>query len=925
MRFPLAASVLCGCAFILSMALVSAEEVHTIWQEGEKATQSNVKPHPWWYDKVKTGELSGGGWISNFSKEQEGTAEYRIEVPANGTYHFWVRANPTGTKLSYRLGTGAWTPIDTTRAVDVINIAEDGKPDLRFIGWMNAGDLKLERGTATVAFKMNSENANHGGLDVFVLTTGSFTPAGKTKPGESGSAAAPVAASAPATGAGETPESGSWAFHYPADKFEPSALLDLRVLNEKTAGDSGFVRLSPDGNAFALGNGQPVRFWAVGSDLFNKHTPADMERHARFLAKLGVNMVRMHCDFTPKGKNSKVTDLDEQELDGVFHLVAALKKQGIYSTISPYWAHSKAAASWGIEGYADKEPWGVLFFNETLQSGYKAWVREVYTRKNPYTGLALGQDPAVAVIQVHNEDSLLFWTFEGIAPEQKQALAKKYAAWLGKKYGTLDKAKAAWGGAAAKDDDFAKGVAGFLITWDLTQPQTGGRAQRAADQLEFISRTQYDFYAMIGDYYRKTLGCKQLINASNWRAADMLREGDVERWTHTANDVIAVNKYYNGGEHIGPANGWRIDPGDLFEGQSALKNPTALPITLKQVVGHPMMITESTWVAPLGYQSEGPWLMAAYQSLTGVDTFFWFSATAVDYVENPYLTFLNMAGGQHPLQKWSCSIPTLMGAFPANALAYRLGYIQPGTPVVQEERSLENLWQRAAPAIVEGQSFDPNRDKIAFAEGSPVKTAVDPLAFLVGPVEVKYGGDPAKTKLADLAPFIDKAKKIVKSDTGEIALNYDIGFCTLNAPKAQGVTGFLKQAGGNFPLADVTIQSGNEYAAISVVAMDNQPLKQSRRILVQVGTTARPSGWQVREATRDQKGKQVHGQEIVNTGKLPIQIANTDVTLTIANPSLVKATLLDTAGYAAGPVTLTRAATGVTLKLPANAMYVVIE
>src|SRR6202012_4131990 len=130
-----------------------------------------------------------------------------------------------------------------------------------------------------------------------------------------------------------------------------------------------------------------------------------------------------------------------------------------------------------------------------------------------------------------------------------------------------------------------------------------------------------------------------------------------------------------------------------------------------------------------------------------------------------------------------------------------------------------------------------------------------------------------------------------------------------NAPKAQGVTGFLKQAGGNFPLGEVTIQSGNDYASISVVSMDNQPLKQARRVLVQVGTTARPSGWQVREATHDQKGHAITGQEIVNTGKLPVLIANTDVTLTIQNPALSKATTLDPAGYPAAPVAVNKTAT----------------
>jgi hypothetical protein len=40
---------------------------------------------------------------------------------------------------------------------------------------------------------------------------------------------------------------------------------------------------------------------------------------------------------------------------------------------------------------------------------------------------------------------------------------------------------------------------------------------------------------------------------------------------------------------------------------------------------------------------------------------------------------------------------------------------------------------------------------------------------------------------------------------------------------------------------------------------------------------------------------------------------------------LSKATLLDPAGYAASPVAVNKAAGGLTLKLPSNAMYVVIE
>ena len=41
----------------------------------------------------------------------------------------------------------------------------------------------------------------------------------------------------------------------------------------------------------------------------------------------------------------------------------------------------------------------------------------------------------------------------------------------------------------------------------------------------------------------------------------------------------------------------------------------------------------------------------------------------------------------------------------------------------------------------------------------------------------------------------------------------------------------------------MTIQSSNDYATVMLVALDNQPLNESKRVLVQVGTTARPTGW----------------------------------------------------------------------------------
>ena len=715
---------------------------------------------------------------------------------------------------------------------------------------------------------------------------------------------------------------GTWAFSYP-DNTKPGAVLDLRSLNEKTAGETGFVHLSADGQSFVLGDGRPVRFWACGSDVY-RNSPEEMARHARFLARIGVNMVRLHTQIAPD-VDGPITNVNAKEIDGIWRMVAALKKEGIYTTISPYWANGKKVTGWGIEGYTGQtDLWGLLFFNEKLQAGYKAWVKALYARPNPYTGMTLASDPAVAIIQVQNEDGMFFWTMQGMKPEQQAVLGRKFAAWLTKKYGSLDVAKAAWAGAGEGGDDWANGKVVILPTWNLTQEEIGPKAKRVADQVHFFADTQRGFYADITAYYKNTLGCKQLVNASNWFTADPVKLNDVERYTYTATDVIAVNKYYNGGVHLGDNNGWRIDPGHHFSNQSALMNPRDLPTNLKQVAGHPTIITESSWVAPLGYQSEGPFLMAAYQSLTGVNTFYWFSADAPEYRTDLGFSFLTIAGS-HPLVKWSADVPEIMGEFPACALMYRRGYLKQGAPVVQEERALTDLWERKTPLIAEDKSFDPNRAGTGAGQ-SVLARGVDPLAFLVGPVRVTYGGDPALTKVTDLAPYINAASKTVRSETGEIRLNYGKGLCIVNAPKAQGITGFLSKA-GPVTLSDVTITSGNPYATVAVVSLDDLPLRRSHKVLVQVGTAARPTGWQATETdfpSEDGKAT-LHGFEVIKTGAAPWQIVNADISLTVTNPSLTKATLLDAAGYAVRVVPITRTGGKMTVKLPAETMYLVLE
>jgi hypothetical protein len=190
---------------------------------------------------------------------------------------------------------------------------------------------------------------------------------------------------------------------------------------------------------------------------------------------------------------------------------------------------------------------------------------------------------------------------------------------------------------------------------------------------------------------------------------------------------------------------------------------------------------------------------------------------------------------------------------------------------------------------------------------------------------VKYGGDPKKSTITNLKPFINEAAKTVRSNTGELRLDYGKGLSTVNTPRAQGASGFLKKF-SSIKLTDVTLRSTNEYSTLSVVSMDGKPIKQSGKLLVQVGTIVRPTGWQDKEATfTDDAKKTVQGRQIVAVGSAPWQIANVDATVAVNNASLKTATLLDANGMKVRTLPATRQGAIFSVKLPPNTMYVVLQ
>jgi hypothetical protein len=726
-------------------------------------------------------------------------------------------------------------------------------------------------------------------------------------------------------------ESDSWEFTPAADKFTDAALLDLRRLNEERSGENGFVRLSPSGDSFVDGAGKPLRFWGVGSEVY-RLSPDEMDRHCRFLAKLGVNLVRLHATVANTREGASIMEVDQNVVNGVLRFIKAAKQNGIYLIISPYYAHHPTPKSWRLKGYSrtQEQPWGAIFIDRRMQQAYKEWTRQLYAVVNPHTGLAIKDDPTVAILQIHNEDSLFFWTVQRLPEALQVQLEARFNEWLTERYGSVAQALHNWGSAQHPRDNRSSAMAGLYDTYQLTLDHNGDKAKRVRDQVQFLAELQRNFYAEMGRYLRDELGCRQLLNATNWRTANDERLKALERWTYHALEIDAENEYYGSDyQHVGENNGYRIDPGHFLVNESCLHKPLELTTNFVCGVGRPFVVTETSWKRPNLYQSEGPFLVSAYQSSGGVDAVCWFVATEPTWNTDPRRLFWPV-GDSYALEKWTCSTPMLMGMFPAAALTYRRGDLDEAPVVAHERRMLSSIFERKPAELDDNEIYGVNRETDELKSPTRPNGRPTRAVFLIGRVTSDIAPDDAastagKTHVADLRNYFRPAEGAVRSATGQITWNYDKGYCTVDSPKSQGITGFLRSAGGSFILSDVTIEASNQYASVSVVSLDGERLRKSHSVMVQVGTVERLTAWQTKPDEIDFNDRKISGLRIVNSGRPPLRIAAAGVHLTIRNSRLTECVVLDCAGYPVTTVPLAQRDDRVAFDFPSNALYVVLR
>ena len=196
-----------------------------------------------------------------------------------------------------------------------------------------------------------------------------------------------------------------------------------------------------------------VRIWGVNL-CFGACFPtrADAPRVAARLAAAGVNSVRFHhMDSSPFPHGLLEPDrplaLSREALVRLDFFIAELARQGIYANLN---LHVGRTASRALKLPDPGTPYDKIadLFTPVLIEAQKQYARDLLGHLNPFRGLTYATDPAVAFVEINNEDSFFMWDGPARLPalpdEYLAILESKYVAWLKNAYGSNRTLRRAW-------------------------------------------------------------------------------------------------------------------------------------------------------------------------------------------------------------------------------------------------------------------------------------------------------------------------------------------------------------------------------------------------------------------------------------------------------------------------------------------------
>jgi len=412
-----------------------------------------------------------------------------------------------------------------------------------------------------------------------------------------------------------------WFAFKPSDDYTSPTEIGMRNWLEKPAGKHGRIESDRDTLIY---NGQPIKLWGINLCYAACAPEKELaEKRALLYALYGINAVRLHKYADRPGwggiqSAESFCQFDPEGLDRMDYQVAKLKEQGIYVKLSAHFGVQKL-------GPADKQyvpyleefgsfsernnrvstPHSAVHYSAELQDVQIRQTVNLLRHKNPYTGLTYAEDPAVAFIEIINEQSILFYSSMNplkASPTLRRRVGKRFCQWLRERYETHQQLVKAWGGEESLDCFTGDGFPavgehldkdnilplGNPWYWDPRQLATSQapRRQRLMDTLAFLYELQNEFYQRYVTAVRQA-GYDGEVVSSNWQAGRAMSHF-LNLHSDALVGTIDRHNYFGGGSRS------RINNATML----AQPGCGTLSAGMQQVADRPFMLSEWIHVAP---------------------------------------------------------------------------------------------------------------------------------------------------------------------------------------------------------------------------------------------------------------------------------------------------------------------------------------
>ena len=658
-------------------------------------------------------------------------------------------------------------------------------------------------------------------------------------------------------------------------EVRPGSALDFSTVfpNSGKVGDNGFVIVSSKGDlAFEKKPDESVRFLCCSmiQEFPDTSTPDQIDQFAEQVARGGYNMLRPHYLDAWLGLKGATPTINPKALDNWEHLVASLKVRGIYlfldvTTLLP----------------DVKLP---MYYDQSYRDYWKNEATTILTHVNPYTGLALKDDPIVAIGQLRNEAGLGYLMARRNPETLKAApmMAIPFRAWLRKKYVTDQALRAAW----TTNGKLPDGVPPDVTLDTVVLPTSKGFGPDATDLQLFFVDAERDLLQWMSGVV-KGLGLRAPLTDIN---NSYSLESDLAR-----NVLPLVDEH----AYFDHPRFFRM-PTDAGSSESA-GNPLLRGImyyfnlpAMRQL-GCPFTVSEWGQVFWNPYRYQASFTLPVYASLQGWQMLAQFTNPIRPIVPAGY--DLSKVGAE-PFRLFK-DPSTRAGEYMA-ALVFRRGDL---------ERSPHNVELVVDPQAIAGRlslqdapSTVISRVALVTALGTRVPSL--PGAAFRGAYHADLSLTPDATQAistqegasnlvltpgsntAEAVPAMfdklraagilsadnhtDPSKGLYESDTGQILLNTQIGTIQINSPLSQGGTLLATDSGLQLP--DLNAKLNGVDGAVFAGSLTQQPLASSSHILLLIITDSLNTGTRFTDKKR---------QVLIDNGAGPVlmRVVQADVLL----------------------------------------------